>query len=465
MIRKYLRGSTLAFYLYLDELSKTARGFLFPSVDSSDNSRRGEMDGIRGWAALSVLICHVRYTSLGDHPGNTLFFNVFAKALLSVDVFFVLSGDALSLGTTKKGGKGLSPAVVLKRIPRLSGTIMFGMILLYVLHMAGAVCKSRPVEDAAHWFYSFACPSEDLDNYNFLHLMKFAWMDVFATTGKPVFDSFMWTIEAELRGSILVFTVCALLPRIKYRVWILGVLALYSALTFGVALSCFTFGILLGELRALGVFDWLHASKSGRIGMGLCVLLIPAVPIHWGESSTALLAQYDPTGIVDLLWKNVALFAVFALYGSKDAVSFMNNPISKFLGHISFALYVVHHHIMSSLLAYLFGKTAESTGYPSQFSKNWISTVTIAVAMATAFLVYLAEKQYLRLLDSGAKFLLLSEKPQPPPVVGGDSCSYSAMAEQMGSSTGTPGSVRGALEEDQDLEIAANRSNAQVSTH
>lgn len=466
VMRDRLRCAINSVCHLLVELTKASLPFLFPYAETSENARRGEMDGIRGWAALSVLICHVRYNSLGDHPGDTLFFNLFAKAILSVDVFFVLSGDALSLGTTKKGGKGLSPAVVLKRIPRLSGTIMMGMILLFLFHTAGIVCKTRPAVNGSDWFYNFSCPSIDLDNYNFLHYMKFAWMDVFATQGKAVFDTFMWPIEAELRGSIVVFAICALLPRIKHRVWIVGAMALYSAHNFGVALSCFVFGVLLGELRALGVFDKLHASKRGRIAMGIAVLLIPAIPIHWGEGSTAILAKFDPIGIVDFLWKNVALFAVFALYASKDAVAFMNNPISQFLGHISFALYVVHHHIMSTLLAFLVERYADETGLPSQLNKNWISAVTITVAIGVAFLVYLIEKQYLRLLDRGAKLFLITEKTPEATVPRANSCALQHMPVQTAtSSSGTPGSSRWNLEEDFDLEAALNWQNVQLSPH
>ncbi len=190
---------------------------VFPPYDA-EPTRVTEIDGIRGWASLTVLICHVRYSGFQDYPGSSLFFWIFAMADISVYVFFVLSGDALSIPVTRKVSKGVPPLAILKRIPRLSGSIMLSLLLLYTMNVFGILCDPDGPQIPS-WNREWTCQS-NVGDYSFLEYIKFAFGDIFTydiETSAIPFNEHLWTIPIELRGSILVFSVCTCVPFIKLK--------------------------------------------------------------------------------------------------------------------------------------------------------------------------------------------------------------------------------------------------------
>jgi peptidoglycan/LPS O-acetylase OafA/YrhL len=89
------------------------RDLLVPTFDSNAE-RYEEIDGIRGWASLFVLVHHIRYMAFAklQIPIDWKYF-VFADGPAMVRTFFILSGDALSLSVTRPNSKGFSSGSVL----------------------------------------------------------------------------------------------------------------------------------------------------------------------------------------------------------------------------------------------------------------------------------------------------------------------------------------------------------------
>lgn len=80
------------------------------------------LDGLRGLAALSVMLMHdaMAYGEVGP----------FARAYLSVDLFFLLSGFVLALAFERKFAAGMGPTAFMRlRIVRLWPVLAFGMVL------------------------------------------------------------------------------------------------------------------------------------------------------------------------------------------------------------------------------------------------------------------------------------------------------------------------------------------------
>src|SRR4051812_23978215 len=68
-------------------------------------TRWSELDGVRGWAALSVMLFHVSWETFGIV--EPAFRNILTASLLNgqldVAIFFVLSGEALSASYWRDG--------------------------------------------------------------------------------------------------------------------------------------------------------------------------------------------------------------------------------------------------------------------------------------------------------------------------------------------------------------------------
>ena len=89
--------------------------------------RLSELDGIRGWAAFSVLLFHIMWEVFGikfpEFRNNYTAFIL--NGPLAVYVFFVLSGEALSTPYRMTGKRSSVTRLALKRYLRLSIPIFF----------------------------------------------------------------------------------------------------------------------------------------------------------------------------------------------------------------------------------------------------------------------------------------------------------------------------------------------------
>ena len=92
-----------------------------PSAQPPGAGRYHALDGIRGWAALSVVAFHMVWETFGARFPE--FRNVASASLLdgwlAVSVFFVLSGEALSTGCLVKQDSRIALDLGVRRYPRL----------------------------------------------------------------------------------------------------------------------------------------------------------------------------------------------------------------------------------------------------------------------------------------------------------------------------------------------------------
>lgn len=105
-----------------------------------------ELEAIRGWAALLVLVHHSLLAfaptlhGLVDPGGHSLFGTpLFAliNGSTAVIVFFVLSGYVLTLAVRRAGTPTRITAVVLRRWPRLAGPVLVTNVAAAGLLLAG----------------------------------------------------------------------------------------------------------------------------------------------------------------------------------------------------------------------------------------------------------------------------------------------------------------------------------------
>lgn len=227
-------------------------------------------------------------------------------------IFFTITGDVLT---------PFRPAMLVKRIPRLSGTMTIGLVLMYILHRLGWLCE----DDST---------CGNLEEKYFLQFIELAWCKVYSFNTPNRMDDFLWVMPWQLRGSIIVGCIGAVLGhvadnrRIKWS--LLVVLLVFFLNTFDFYYSFFVVGVLINQVRSEGFFTWCHNQRLIRlVSIGISVLL-----------SLLLGTSHLVTGAA----------IIFLLYASKDAVRLLTLPVLTWLGQISFCMFVMQRPVLKTLM-------------------------------------------------------------------------------------------------------------------
>ena len=180
------------------------------------------IDGIRGTAAIFVLLFHV--FSCMIHPAWLPSYNevVFLDGPTSVLIFFVLSGFSLSIAPLRKiNGNNddkllgysyleILPGKVLGIYCRLAIPAFFACFLVYLLIKLGlSYYKDLPESSKIEW-WAWAYSNLDI---SFVKLLRFSLYDIFfqhpfipiSPYGGVYFITNLWTMSVEFFGSLLVY--------------------------------------------------------------------------------------------------------------------------------------------------------------------------------------------------------------------------------------------------------------------
>jgi peptidoglycan/LPS O-acetylase OafA/YrhL len=353
-----------------------------------------EIDGIRGWASFFVLVYHECYEMLNRLVPwlNSAWFAPIFDGRIAVCVFFVLSGDALSTAFLSRGGKdpvGIDRLLV-RRYTRLTIPILLSAILVYVLrllhadfHQEGALILERTT-----WLGQFVeFP------FSVIGLVRFSLMNVYIKYSIDTsYNPFLWTMSVEMIGSMLIFLMCYLWPRVRNpKAMVAGV----AILLFGLnSYFCLFFaGMFLGLLRTEGFY----AKKMG------------SSPGQWaslaGFVSVALLLVAGYRRVLPLFYDfGVAIAVVFLLYSQRRLRNFLRGPLSRWLGDVSFPIYLVQFAVMMSFESWL--ATVWSN---RQLGTEWVIAIglsSVAVTLLVGWLFRHAERVSLSFVDARVLRLL-----------------------------------------------------------
>jgi len=294
-----------------------------PAAKAASPERGAEryrfLDGLRGWAAVIVLLHHLFVDGL---PANSLMADralwakvFFLNGILAVSVFFVISGFSLSIRYLEAGdGKALG-RIAAGRYLRLALPIFAVCALTYGLLISGLIPPAVERPPPLDQFLTFTPTVEGLFGFSLVKVFV-------AYAGAESYDPPLWTMSYEFFGSFMVFVLIAFLRPSRLRTLLLAVLLLLlSALQTYFAL--FVAGILIADL-----FPHFSASTAAnRIGAILCgagILLI-ALPHSFF----------------------VAVYIAGAICLTAGAIlcapvrRFFETRLSGFLGWVSFPLYLV----------------------------------------------------------------------------------------------------------------------------
>jgi peptidoglycan/LPS O-acetylase OafA/YrhL len=279
------------------------------------------LTGLRGFAALSVLLLHIRYGDLANDYEPFAF--LFKTRGLGVDVFFILSGFILAY----VHGKDFAEKI------RSNEAISFWVARLariYPVHLFMLVVTAFFLP--MHLLYEWSPADTKYTLYANLFLVH-AW----GVTSDLTFNQPSWSISCEW-AAYLTFPFVAYFTRkwgkIPFALLLIG-LALYAPylqpnmLTAGVwTIKCIVY-FVAGYCAYQVCYD-LPDSKYWRI---TAIAIAPLIGLMFWTTSI----QY----YFDLIFPLLVVIMIASLFRA-GPIWIYSNPVSVYFGKISFSLYMCH---------------------------------------------------------------------------------------------------------------------------
>lgn len=314
------------------------------------NQRLDHLDGLRGIAAVAVVVFHlmsalVPWLVAEQQPGaHWLAYTPFAvlwNGTFAVSVFFVLSGFVVTNATLRKSDPIWIDVVIRYlrlAIPATASTLAAWSLLSLFPTSAtdlAALTGSRWLG----WTYQGTIPGPGAAIAN--------GMAGIFISGGSFFNNVLWTMRPELLGSILCFVAC-IPTRSRFRIAV----ALTSAALF-IALRrydyvCFPLGIVLREAWAAG-----RLPSAWPVPALLLGLLIGS---QSGDAARQFGLDWLPEALNPekkggLLYPLGAMLVVYGCLRCSLLVAWLSGRTGRFLGAISFPLYLIHVPLIYTVVA------------------------------------------------------------------------------------------------------------------
>jgi peptidoglycan/LPS O-acetylase OafA/YrhL len=352
----------------------------------NDKIRLHDLDGIRGWASVSVVLYHLFLETFGViHPS---FQNLFSAALLDGDlavcIFFLLSGEVLSI-FYYRGDNAATCRLAIKRYFRLCVPVFFSCLIVFILVNAGLTfnIEAGSVVDRPDWlgqWLAFPMSVGKLFRYSFVNSF---------IQNKPdlAINPFLWTMRAELFGSYFVFMLIIIDYYIIFRLnrpyarpaFLFAIFIVLETMSFVLKLptlayfGCFVAGMMIAQLRVSTVMRAIHR----RVPNSFCLVLLAAV-----FTANAALSLAGCQGHKEL----AALPILVLVHVSTTATAFFSNRLSLALGRISFPLYLVQFPILVSVTSFAIVHVGRAQLASSPVAAATIAMVSFILCIVAAHL-------------------------------------------------------------------------------
>ena len=322
------------------------------------------LDGLRGWAAFSVLIYHIFIDGLpagGFMADRLLWSKAFLfNGTLAVCIFFVVSGFSLSIRYLETGeARGLA-RIAAGRYLRLAIPIFAICAIAYLLMVSGAIgpANSRPAPLDA--YLTFTPTLQSLFGFGLFKVF-------FAYSSAETYDPPLWTMSYEFFGSFMVFVILAAVRGWHARTIIFAGLFL-ALMVWQSYFALFVGGILIADLFAK-LDAWPAANRWGA-ALCVCGMILGLSLSPWFNA----------------VYIAVAMLLVAAVAFCMPIRRLFENRLSDFLGWMSYPLYLVQAPVV-----YAFSVNA--LHYAGSFgvadgTARWIvglASVPVAILSAIAF--------------------------------------------------------------------------------
>ncbi|MEZ0607267.1 acyltransferase family protein [Fibrella sp. WM1] len=296
------------------------------------------LDGLRGVAAIAVLVFHFMEFAEPDYPKNFI-----AHGYLAVDFFFCLSGFVIGYAYDNRLEQ-LGVGTFLKlRIIRLQPLVVIGSVLGLISFLVDPFRNFYQTLGFGKtvWMFIASClmiPDPVLPQRynNIFHLNPPTW-------------SLLWEYVASLIYALV------LIKLSNKMVWLLTGLAAialcytgYAYKNIGVGWSGETFiggAARVGFSFLMGLLiyrsGWLIPTRLGFLPIAIALLVMFMVPFRDGLNLVT-----EPLVVI-------VGFPVLIAMGAASSLSARWQSVCKWLGEISYPLYMVHYPFLWILLSYM----------------------------------------------------------------------------------------------------------------
>jgi peptidoglycan/LPS O-acetylase OafA/YrhL len=330
--------------------------------------RFGELDSLRGLAAIAVVFHHILYVlpEFGGGGEPTLLrcvslgpLHLFWAGHQAVVFFFVLSGFVLSLSFEQ--GKTTYSSFIVKRICRICIPYWLAVLLSFI---AFSFFNHPQIPQLSQWFNS-SWQIPITPNVVGQHLL------LIGSFRNGQYNPVLWSLVSEMRISLIFPLLMLFLKRLPWQTNIFGLgLGSYVAGRLGNWCSThstqspndywltltfvymFIVGAVIARHRVKSADIWRQLSgpkKWGLVAAGLVMYCYSSwLPARSRITVTTLLSDF-PTVVA------VVIFIVVSL-NSPTLSSLLLKPTPRFIGKISYSLYLLHGIVLLSLVGSCYGR-------------------------------------------------------------------------------------------------------------
>lgn len=288
------------------------------------------------------------------------------NGLSGLTFFFVLSGYVLTLKFfAVPSWRGVTGAV-LKRLPRLVvpvfPAIILGYLLLTVTNFPNVPASA--ISDSP-WLFTYAQAGfPEPFEPSLLDALRQSVM-TFLQADDYYYNSNLWTMRIEYIGSLIVFAILYgfLLARAHLPLWVQGaVIVAVSLVLLAVspAFAGFPLGAGLAWLQAVVNVNW-------KLPKWTIIMLLGCVYCMTMFESWRLLTI------------NACVVMVLLLQPGANSGP-LSGPAGRWLGQLSFPLYLVHALVILSVSSWVFYSLTDAG-----IARFWVLTVTLIVTAALSF--------------------------------------------------------------------------------
>ncbi len=337
------------------------------------------LDGLRGWAALSVVVFHATGETFGPSlPAiKAPYLGLLNDGRFAVAVFFALSGFVLSRRFIATQDRGSLQRMAAGRYVRLALPVGIISTIGFLMAMNGPMAiRTAGDITGSEWLshaMTFGVPP------GVVSFLKFCIFNVFTGWHTPMpYNQFTWTMMYELCGSYLLFATLALFGSGAHlRRFVLIVMCLLSTY-FDPLYGLFFSGALLAEANVVLSSHKLADAVPAIVRNGVGLLLVAST---WAVSAFAR-DRYQSGPALALLAATVLSPWLQAVYHTR---------LSQWLGRISFPLYLVHGYVIFGPGAWMITKLHEQGFDIARTAAIEVPTV-IALSLAAGTLLLPVER-------------------------------------------------------------------------
>ena len=328
------------------------------------NTRIGQLDSLRGLAALCVLISHIilvkteTFTLVMRTPLRLL-----TNGHAAVMLFFVLSGFVLSLGFLYKDKINYMPYLI-KRVLRI---YIPYLVAITIAMISTIYIFKGQIDGLSDWFNSSWTKQPNID-------LILEHIFILGNIHSNIYNNVIWSLIHELRISIILPFVVLVIKYldIKYSLLICIVLSLLTGFNnifhFQISnglltnyfdtfhyVSIFILGILVAKYR----FKIISYYKQLSVKVKWILLIFSLIIYNFSDTIIPKILSFPIFGpyllIIEEYFQALgAIGFIIAAIGSDQVKRFLMIKPLTFLGKISFSLYLYHLIVILSCVHLLF---------------------------------------------------------------------------------------------------------------